>query len=1033
MTNNFFYTELEYTDTNLKEISAISDEWIDLKGLGIDKVYFSGNYPAILFKEIKNFNAETLSTIADIQHKAWNYRKVLFLFVVAPTEIRIYNCSEKPVYISGNLDFVSEKISKIEFFSCRKDDFDSLIILKDLFSRIAVDSGTLWVTDNPLREKINIQQRIDRYLVQSLIITARELKKIGLKDNTIIHSLLMRSLFILYLEDKGAAKETSLYSSIKKGASGYFDILEDVYATYVLFSKLEEHFNGNVFPVQPHEKKLVHIEHLQLIKKCFTDGDLSCDPKLFEGWRLFRFDVIQIELLSEVYENFLTEFEKDPKREKGQFYTPSSLVELILNQKLKTSGETKYQVKILDPACGSGVFLVESYKRLVRRWQNANPEHKLSFCDLVLILKDNIFGIEIDTFALRVTAFSLYLAIVEFLDPKTLWISPDYKFPYLIKDENDKSIKKQGQNLLKADTIGEVNATDFGNFDLVIGNPPFGTKKLLPSIKKYCSDNGFAQEMVLPFLHKAAEFAPMGEIALIFNTKVLTNTEGPFQQFRYWLFNENYVEKIYNFSIFRKTPKSFGGQLFTSAVGPVSIIFYKKQQPKVVNDTIEYWAPKTYIKANLVEGVIIDATDIKYLPREECLKPDTKIWKIAQWGSMEDYKFIKRLINRSYKLNNFNIKYKIEHGVGFQLLTSPKDKPRPDNTLAKSSYLDANYIQRYYTAKNKFSDINSAIKTKKAIDFYLNYYKKNSLSNLPRLNIFRRLGKKEAYNSPHAVLKKGLENKFVCASYLSEDCSFRDGVYGFYTSSENKDYLKTMVAFLNSKLSNYYLFLSISSYGIEREQIMLNEYLEMPFADFDENDHKQIINNINLIINNKIELSSTVLNNFFDEGIEKIIIDNFKLTQKEINLIEDTININLDLFHKGEKSIAFNRVLPNESLLYAEMLCKELNDFLATNNLKINATIYDTQLYDPLNLIKLTFSDKTESIQQQPLLDMQNTLKQLDQYTMEKEAQSIYLQKQLKYFDKDKIYLIKPNQKRFWTRSQALSDAKDLVIEIVNM
>ncbi|WGU69164.1 hypothetical protein QIU19_04985 [Capnocytophaga canimorsus] len=83
----------------------------------------------------------------------------------------------------------------------------------------------------------------------------------------------------------------------------------------------------------------------------------------------------------------------------------------------------------------------------------------------------------------------------------------------------------------------------------------------------------FAKEKVLPFLHKATLFAPKGEIALIFNTKVLTNTGGTYQNFRKWLFQECYIEKLYNFSILRKVPKTFGGQLFGDAVGPISIVF----------------------------------------------------------------------------------------------------------------------------------------------------------------------------------------------------------------------------------------------------------------------------------------------------------------------------------------------------------------------------------------------------------------------------------------------------------------------------
>jgi type I restriction-modification system, M subunit, putative len=501
MSTNFFYKKLGYEHlVKCSEIPISNPEYQELGEMGADKVYFSGDFPAILFKEINIFDRSTLKQIAEIQHKAWNYRKIMFLFVVSDTEIRIYNCHEKPKYIKPDSDYEKE-LSPYQILSSTKDDETNLGILVEIFSRIGVDSGLLWTSNYNLRDEINVQRRIDRYLVESLLKTADALKK-EIKDTNIIHGLLMRSLFILYLEDKGAAKEAGLYKEIKKDAESYFDILDDVDATYKLFAKLQDHFNGNVFPIIENEQLIVKKEHLEKIKNCFIDGDISGQPKLFESWRIFKFDFIQIELLSEVYENFLGEL--DTKREKGQFYTPYTLVELILNDKLPIKNETNYNVKILDPACGSGIFLVESYKRLIRRWKNKNPEKVITFNELNDILVKNIFGIEIDSLAIKVTAFSLYLALVEHLNPKKLWIDKTNKFPYLIDNPKDVSIKgKEGKNLWCRDTIGEVNPDDFEKVNLIVGNPPFGTKKISKSIMEYCVKYNFGKEMVLPFLHKS--------------------------------------------------------------------------------------------------------------------------------------------------------------------------------------------------------------------------------------------------------------------------------------------------------------------------------------------------------------------------------------------------------------------------------------------------------------------------------------------------------------------------------------------------
>jgi type I restriction-modification system DNA methylase subunit len=995
----------------------------EFRRLGVDKVYLSGEYPAIFFKEVKQFNDIVLKEIAHVHHLAWNYRRVMFLIIVSPTEIKIYNCSKKPFNYEAKEVNIEKELKNLELISCDWADAKNLKLVKELFSRIAVDSGLLWSTENVLRGKIDVQQRIDRYLVKSLLNAAKELKKAELNDE-MIHSLLMRSIFIMYLEDKGAANETKLYTEISKDASSYLDILENKSQTYTLFKKVEEHFNGNVFPLIKGEERKVTQEHLYIIQKCLIDGDLSNNQKLFT-WRLFRFDIIQIELLSEIYENFLEEFKEDKKEEAGQYYTPPSLVELILNEKLPTKNETNYFVKVLDPACGSGIFLVESFKRLIKRWKNANPNKQIEFKELRDILKENIYGIEYDKFAIRVTAFSLYLAIVEQLNPKTLWSDKRYKFPHLIYDPQDKNIEHQGKNLLRADTIGGVSIQDIPQMDLVVGNPPFGSKIKLRSIKEFCISHNFGQDMVIPFLKKSIDFAENGSIALIFNTKVLTNTERPFQNFRKWLLNEAYVEKVYNLSIFRKAPKTFGGQLFSSAVGPVSIAFYQKHKPKKPSNTIEYWAPKTYIKNSLVEGVVIDSTDIKFLPREECQKPNTKIWKVAMWGSFEDFKLLERLKSSYSSLKEYGTKSKIKNGVGFQLLTKKTDKPLLDETLARLKYIDADNIEPYYTLDNNLSKINDSIKTKKAISFYLEYYNKNFVSDLPKINVFRRLGDKNAYVSPHFIIKKGLKDGLTCASYLDYNCAFRDGVYGFYGPKENINSLKIITAFLNSSISNYYLFLSISSYGIERDQIMKNEYLEVPFALLSEKQSEDIVYAMDELINYKKE-NELELHVKLKKSIETVFFKSLNISLHESFLIEDCIKFNIDLFHKGIDSIALKAIEIKETKTYVTILCEIINEYL-NSKIKLNAKVYDISKNDPLNLIVLKFSNSEKEIQEGNINEIKTHLNDLDRLTYSKEAQSIYMKKQIKYYDNDTIYVIKPNQKRFWNRSAAVNDAKELI------
>jgi hypothetical protein len=998
---NQFYSELGYDEflTKNSEIGKLYPEFVEIEQLGADRVYFSGKNPTVLFVEVKCFDTVNLKKIAEIQHKAWNYRKILLLFALSDTEIRIYNCQEKPEFI-GKEDDPNKKLSNAQIFSYDKtSDEQALNILSEVFSRIGVDCGLLWTTDYEVKSRINIQCRLDKYLVNSLKKTAIELKS-DIPQQNIIHALLMRSLFILFLEDKGAANEAGLYEKILPGASSYFEILDDINATYQLFNEVQIHFNGNVFPIIEGEAELVKPEHLRLIKKCFTDGDLSNQPKLFRDWKLFNFKIIQIELLSEIYENFLGEL----KHEKGQFYTPFSLVELILNDKLPID-QTDFKTKVLDPACGSGIFLVETYKRLVKRWKKANPTERISFDTLTELLLSNIYGIEIDPTAIKVAAFSLYLALVDELDPKTLWIEPNYQLPYLIYDPEDPTIKTQGKNLWRRDTIGQVNADEFVKVDLVVGNPPFGTKDLKEkskSIYAYCKDKKFGKEMVLPFLHKAVSFCPEGEIALIFNTKVLTNTEGPFQHFRKWLFTETYVEKVYNLSIFRKAPKNYGGQLFSTAIGPVSIVYYQKENPLTISDTIEYWAPKTYVKSNLIEGVIVDSTDIKYLPRVECQKPNTKIWKIAMWGGMQDFRLIEKI-----KHNSLGIYFKKNRqwviGSGLN-----GDNEHPD--FVPDKLISTEKIERYYTKPNN------------ALDDNRKYFRKNNNS---------------LFIPPFILFKKGQNNKRITASLFEEYnyCTTGAFVLNGDVSIEKK---KLLVSYLNSDFVRYYLFLVASSWGIEREQIFLSELLEIPSIFLiNENDQKNILNSFDTIAYeikaNSIFSCDTVVNKEAD--ILRSIFNFFKISPKESIIIQDVLNISLNLFEKGQNSIALHRTLQPENLAYANMLCSELNTFLNSSKTRVSACIYDVALRDPLNMVVLHFGNKEKPVEEKSIDALRESLKNIDRYMLKKTSDSIFVQKQVKYFDyeNDLLYLIKPNQKRFWTRSQAIDDATSLIAEIINM
>ncbi|RLK06700.1 Eco57I restriction-modification methylase domain-containing protein [Tenacibaculum discolor] len=997
-------THEDYAHLSESQQSVLSD----IKYFGIDKVYFStdtdsNSYPSIFLKEVDSFNSDVLFEITNIHRLIWNYKKVLFFYVYSDTEIRIYNCSEKPLIITEEKKDLNSELKKIELKSYEFKDERALEELSNLFSTISVDSGVIWTIEEAytIREKINLQRRVDKYLVKSLINTAKQLQSEGLGINA-IHKIIMRSLFLLYLEDRGATDE-KFYSQIKNGAKSYFDILDNDSDTYTLFNKLQEHFNGNVFTIDEDEQ--ITVSQLKLIKKCFISGndDNYGQIQLFDNWRLFDFSIIQIELLSEIYENFLSEINPELKQKTGTYYTPPSLVELILNEKLPVSKqEKKYRLKVLDPSCGSGIFLVQSFKRLVKRYENKHGKKLTDFNILKKILLENIYGIEIHPQSIKVTAFSLYLALVDNLNPKTLWQNKDYRLPYLINNPDDLSLKKQGSNLYCRDTIDTNEEIENIEFDLVVGNPPFGTKDLLPSIRNYCNKYGFAKEMVLPFLHKSIKFSPNGEIALIFNTKVLTNTGSTYSNFRQWIFNDCYVEKVYNFSILRNAKKNFGGQLFGSATGPISIVYYRNNPPENKSDKVIYYAPKTYIKSNVIEGVSIDPTDVKYIPRVECQKKDTSIWKIAMWGSLKDLEFLKRLIKKHPSIKGFLKKESIDYGVGFEL-SSPNDKL---NTEIK----------------------NLPIHTPKNIDYYYTPVPSKRIENIK----FRRLGKQEAYMTQHILLNEGVKvnevtnSLSVMSSFVEYKSAYTKGIVGVFSRKDDFDTLKILTLYLNSSFIKYFAFLTTSSWGIERDVVKHKELFQAPYilSNIDQKTNKKLLNLFNQLLKEKKEIIQ--VKSDVEEQVQELIFNNF--SRRERFIVDDLIN-NIDLFHKGEKSRMLLPVVNVKN--YSEVILNELNNFLSGQNIYANITTYEIHRFSPLMMIKVSFESSKKEIFQSDE-DISNALKKIDKHLWEKKSTNIYFRKKLNYKRNDSIYLIRPNQRRFWSEAIALDDAEELILEILN-
>lgn len=139
----------------------------------------------------------------------------------------------------------------------------------------------------------------------------------------------------------------------------------------------------------------------------------------------------------------------------------------------------------------------------------------------------------------------------------------------------------------------------------------------------------------------------------------------------------------------------------------------------------------------------------------------------------------------------------------------------------------------------------------------------------------------------------------------------------------------------------------------------------------------------------------------------------------------------MDLFENKEKSKALYPTLPEQSLEYGQLISAELNNFLDGQEWYANATVYRINRTSPLMMIKITFSENREEITSSTE-EVDAELKKIDQSLWEKKSQNIYFRKKINYTIGNETYIIRPNQRRFWSNSMALEDASELIIEMLN-
>jgi len=429
----------------------------------------------------------------------------------------------------------SDKPSAARIFYCTFDEYHkNFDFIFNTFSKEAILKGDF---DSYVQEKKGkgAATEVDKELLKLIESWRTDIaKNIALHNpllsiyhlNTAVQKIIDRIIFLRIAEDK----EMEEYGLLKKitESGAVYQKLQGV------FDKADVKYNSGLF--KPHD---------WLRSLIIDDGVLSSIINgLYYPECPYEFSILPVEILGNIYEQFLgktikfrniggrvssdrtntrhtavIEEKPEVKKAGGVYYTPQYIVRYIVENTLgvKIKGQSPDAVaklKVVDPACGSGSFLVEAYQQLLnyhldyysnekerkqalknsRIYETGKNIYKLTIEEKQRILLNNIYGVDIDSQAVEVTKLSLYLKLLENEGSETQGLL--FKFSDLTLLPSLDSNIKCGNSLVGSDYYNEkdlslfddevmrkINTFDWdkeflevfaqGGFDCVIGNPPY--------------------------------------------------------------------------------------------------------------------------------------------------------------------------------------------------------------------------------------------------------------------------------------------------------------------------------------------------------------------------------------------------------------------------------------------------------------------------------------------------------------------------------------------------------------------------------
>ncbi|HVR38218.1 MAG TPA: N-6 DNA methylase [Thermoanaerobaculia bacterium] len=982
--------------------------------LSLDGALCTEHAPLVYFKKVHRIDA---TAVAELHRKFWNHGGAPVLALITRDDVHIYSGLVRPVAQTDHTGSIPALVDTLRRASAE---------LRELLP--AMESGEFFRRHAASFEPVH---RVDRALLDNLEATRQELLDNSAEglDTRVLDALLCRLVFACYLFDRGVIGPSYLHTIGVKG-----EHLRDVLAVqprskawqslYALFEKLGEDFNGDLFRADlAGEARLVAAAHIGTLGAFFHGTDVTTGQHSF--WP-YDFSAIPVEVISAIYERFL----QSSERSEGAFYTPRFLAEAVLDVALGPT-HTLLDRRYLDPACGSGIFLVGLFNRMAEEWKRTNPNvrNKRRAQELRKILCNNLHGIDINLTACRITAFSLYLAYLDQLEPRDIQELQEkgHKLPRLVHEGND-DIPVEG-NIWHGDFFDE-HAPYPVDVDLVIGNPPWGSTAVEGTpAAKWCShpsrkyplpDKQIATAFIWKTAHHARE---TGRISLVLPHGTLFNHSKAALKFQKAFIARYAVDHVLNLTDYQFF-------LFAEARHPAVVITYRPVPPASPHHSVEYWAPKTDWLVKRAELMTITPEDRSTITIGDVLDDlqsldAPQIWKQHYWTTARDRRFVERL--GLYSRLRDHVRQVRERDSKKRWLIAEGFQPAGEDDLAEAVKLQ---LPSHLFVKA----------TLPALDMVLRPHDCEVRSTTEVL-VRKRSNKVTAiFREPHVLVAKG----FTRAAFADFDVSFQHAVRGITGPKSDQARLAFLAAYLRSSLARYFLFHTSTNWGVSRQEVHVEELLRLPFPMPEEMPDpgraEEIVREVEQIV---ARAAASADKHFVDrtdvvrragEATEPLIAEYFDLVAHEKALVDDTVGTVIPSVRPTLKRKLIPTIEPageRDREEYTERLCETLNGWAKRGSYKVRGhSVASLKLGVGIALLQKMAHGSAAPDLSGNFSELLGALDELRRSGAQR-LNTFELLRGAKVFDGDRLYVVKPISRRFWTLTAALNDADEIASTIL--